>query len=138
MLALSRRGAIVVNAPRSHLLRRAKQKRAVTGWVSEEDSTMQRRNDFAPQEILFGALRVLYVASVASRNLTLHRPVPRKQLNALWEALHVAPDLLTRWRADAEEELLRYLDEYDEAFDDLQLRATYERARDGAHPGTRS
>lgn len=84
----------------------------------------------APEEIVRGALRVHFVAAVASRNLTLRDPAPRQQLNALWEALHEIPDLLARWRSDAEAELLGYLDEYDAQFRDLHLRATYEQARD--------
>jgi hypothetical protein len=85
---------------------------------------------FAPEAILAGALRVLHVAAYTTRNLTLKAPAPRAQVNALWEALHVIPELLRRWRPDAEEERLMYLDEYDRAFDDLRLRSMYERVRD--------
>ena len=47
--------------------------------------------------------------------------------------IHEVPDLLQRWRPDAEVELLAYLDEYDSQFDDLHLRDLYVQARDASH-----
>jgi hypothetical protein len=51
-----------------------------------------------------------------TRNWTLTEDVPRAQINALWDALHNVPDLLTRWHADADDELFTYFDEYNEQF----------------------
>ena len=82
----------------------------------------------APEPILRAALRVVFVASYTTRNWTLNDEVSRKQINDLWEALHEIPDLVTRWRDDAEEELLRYFDEYDEKWPELRLRAIYDQA----------
>jgi hypothetical protein len=59
----------------------------------------------APEITLRAALRVVPVAAYTTRNWTLHDDVTRKQVNDLWEAMHVVPDLLCRWREDAEEEL---------------------------------
>lgn len=84
----------------------------------------------APEPNLRGALRVLFVAAYTTRNWTLAGNVPRHRLNALWEAIHEIPDVLQRWRGDAEVEILAYLDEYDSLFDDLHLRELYLRARD--------
>lgn len=99
---------------------------------------MHDRIDLAPPEVLVGALRVLHVAAYTSRNHTLRETVPRAQVNALWEALHEIPDLLRRWRADAEVELLGYLDAYGRGFDDLRLRIMYEQARDAARAATQA
>ena len=82
----------------------------------------------APEHVIRGALHVLFVAACATRNATIAEPVPRARINALWEAVHEIPAVLARWRDDAEAKLLRYLDEYDDRFDDLHLRAAYEHA----------
>ena len=87
----------------------------------------------APEPNLRGALRVLFVAAYTTRNWTLSPQFPHHQINALWEAIHEVPDLLQRWRPDAEVELLAYLDEYDSQFDDLHLRDLYVQARDASH-----
>jgi hypothetical protein len=79
-----------------------------------------------PEKILHGALRVLFIAAVYTRNWTLADEVSRKQINDLWEAVHEIPDLLTRWGADSEAELLRYLDEYMEKWREPNLKAAYE------------
>lgn len=88
----------------------------------------------APEPILRAALRVLFVASYTSRNWTLSDEVSRGQLNDLWEALHEIPDLLGRWRDDAEQELLMYLDEYDSKWSSPSFRLIYEQARSEAVP----
>jgi hypothetical protein len=75
---------------------------------------------------------VLFIAACATRNWTLDEQVTRSQINALWEAIHEIPDLVVRWRDDAEIELLSYLDQYDERFPDLGLCATYKQARDNS------
>lgn len=82
----------------------------------------------APEHILRATLRVLFIAGCASRNWTLAEEIPRKQINDLWEALHEIPDLLCRWRDDAEEELLRYFDEYNGNWSSPDLRAIYDDA----------
>jgi hypothetical protein len=82
----------------------------------------------APEPILRAALRVVFVAAYTTRNWTLADEVTRKQINDLWEALHEVPDLVTRWRDDAEEELLRYFDEYDAKWAEPRLRAIYDQA----------
>ena len=82
----------------------------------------------APEPILRAALRVVFVAAYTTRNWTCSDEVPRKQINDLWEALHEVPDLVTRWRGDAEEELLRYFHEYDEKWPEPRLRAIYDQA----------
>jgi hypothetical protein len=79
-----------------------------------------------PEPILRAALRVVFVAAYTTRNWTCDDEVTRKQINDLWEALHNVPDLVTRWRDDAEEELLRYFDEYDEKWPEPRLRAIYD------------
>lgn len=84
------------------------------------------KETLAPEPVLRAALRVLFVAASTSRNWTLTEEVSRKQLNDLWEALHEVPDLLGRWRHDAERELLMYLDEYDHKWPAPALRTTYE------------
>jgi hypothetical protein len=78
-----------------------------------------------PEHILRAALRVLFLAGVATRNWTLSESASGLHINALWEALHEVPDLLCRWHPNAEAELCRYLDEYDAQFPDLNLRAIY-------------
>jgi len=82
----------------------------------------------APEPILRAALRVVFVASYTTRTWTLNEEVSRKQINDLWEALHNVPDLVCRWRDDAERELLMYFDEYDEKWSEPRLRAIYDQA----------
>jgi hypothetical protein len=84
----------------------------------------------APEQQLRGALRILFIAACTTRNWTLSDEISRNQINALWEAIHEIPDLVGRWRPDAEAELLRYLDEYDAQYPAPRLRDTYEQARD--------
>jgi pyruvate-formate lyase-activating enzyme len=79
-----------------------------------------------PEKTLRGALRVLFIAAVYTRNWTLTDEVSRKQVNDLWEAIHEIPDLLTRWGDDSEAELLRYLQEYAEKWQEPNLIAGYE------------
>jgi hypothetical protein len=81
-----------------------------------------------PDNILRGALHVLFISAVYTRNWTLADEVSRKQINDLWEAVHEIPDLLTRWRADAEDEILMYLREYRERWSEPDLETAY---RDG-------
>jgi hypothetical protein len=80
----------------------------------------------APEKILKASLRVLFVAAYTTRNWTLSEDVSRKQINDLWEAIHEIPDLLKRWRADAETELLMYLKEYNEKWDAPNLLEVYQ------------
>ena len=86
------------------------------------------QHQLAPEPILRAALRVVFVAAYTTRNWTLSDEVTRKQINDLWEALHEVPDLVTRWRDDAQEELLRAFDEYDTKWPEPRLRAIYEQA----------
>ncbi len=81
-----------------------------------------------PEDVLRGALRVLFIGGVYTRNWTLNDAVSRKQINDLWEALHEIPDLLTRWRDDTERELAMYLREYKAKWSEPDLEAAY---RDG-------
>ena len=78
-----------------------------------------------PEKILHGALHVLFIAAVYTRNWTLADEVSRKQINDLWEAIHEIPDLLTRWRDDSEAELLRYIQEYGQKWKEPNLEAAY-------------
>jgi hypothetical protein len=82
----------------------------------------------APEPILRAALRVLFVASYTTRNWTLQHEVSRAQINALWEAIHVVPNLLCRWREDALDELFMYFDEYDGQWPEPRLRAIFDQA----------
>src|SRR5947207_15949181 len=82
-------------------------------------------SQLAPEPILRAALRVLFVASNTTRNWTLSDDVSRKQINDLWEAVHEIPDLLMRWRDDAERELLMYFDEYDAKWPEPHLRQVF-------------
>jgi hypothetical protein len=86
----------------------------------------------APEPVVRAALRVLFIAASTTRNWTLAAAVPRERLNDLWEAIHPIPDLLCRWRADSEDELLRYLDGYDGKWPTPKLRDIYEQARSEA------
>lgn len=85
----------------------------------------------APEPVLRGALHVLYWAAVHNRNWTYMETFTVERTRALWDALHNVPDLLTRWRDDAETELINYFDIYDQQFDDLHLRTRYEQAKAG-------
>lgn len=85
----------------------------------------------APEPILRAALRVLFLAGVETRNLTLAPNVPVKRINDLWEALHPVPDLLCRWRPDAERELLLYFECYDVVWGPC-LRVAYDDALERA------
>ena len=85
----------------------------------------------APEPILRAALRVLHVAAYTTRNWTLgENVVPRQRVNALWEAIHEIPDLVTRWRSDTEclPELRMYLREYDERWNTPKLEAIFDQA----------
>jgi len=88
-----------------------------------------------PQNILKAALDVLHVCSYTTRNWTLNDEISRKQINDLWEAVHEIPSLLTRWHSDSENELLMYLDEYDEKWSSLGLKARYIQIRDTYETG---
>jgi hypothetical protein len=70
--------------------------------------------NLAPEDITRGALRVLYVAALTTRNWTLSDEISRKQLNDLWESLHEVPNLLMRWDGtpEMEKELESYFAEY--------------------------
>ena len=81
----------------------------------------------APEPILRAALYVVHVAASTTRNWTYRDGWPRQQVYDLWEALHEVPILLTRWRPDAERELLMYLDEYDRKWPTPRLREMYQR-----------
>jgi hypothetical protein len=83
------------------------------------------------EQVLRGALRVLFVAGVHTRSWTLTDDVSRKQVNDLWEALHEIPDLLTRWREESEPELLGYLREYNQTWDKPDLEAAYRYGQTG-------
>jgi hypothetical protein len=82
----------------------------------------------APEPILRAALQVVFVAAYTTRNWTLDDQVSRKQINDLWEALHEVPDLVTRWRDNAEKELLMYFEEYDAKWPEPRLRTIYDQA----------
>jgi hypothetical protein len=84
----------------------------------------------APEPILRAALLVVHVAAFTTRNWTLSEEVSRKQINDLWEALHEVPSLVTRWRPDAEAEMLMYFDEYDRKWPNPPLRQIYEQLLD--------
>ena len=66
------------------------------------------------------------VAGYTTRNWTLSDTVSRKQINDLWEAIHEIPDLVKRWRPDAESELMMYLKEYNEKWKEPNLLAVFE------------
>ena len=85
-----------------------------------------------PPNVLDAALEVLFVCAYTTRNWTLNDEASRKQINDLWEAVHEIPSLLRRWHADAEEELLRYLDEYETKWPSPRLKPRYFQVRDGA------
>ena len=88
-------------------------------------------NALAPEPILRASLRVLHVAAYTTRNWTLGQEVvPRQQINALWEAIHVIPDLVKRWRSDEEslKELRMYLQEYDQRWSFPKLEQIFDQA----------
>jgi hypothetical protein len=93
---------------------------------------LTRQTVMAPEPILRAALRVVFVASYTTRNWTRTEEVPRQRVYDLWEAIHEVPDLVCRWRADAERELLMYFDEYDAKWPDPKLRAIYQAALETA------
>jgi hypothetical protein len=84
----------------------------------------------APEPILRAALAVLHVAAYTTRNWTLSEEVSRKQINDLWEAIHVIPDLIKRWRGDEEclRELRMYFREYRERWPSPDLEAIFDQA----------
>jgi hypothetical protein len=82
-----------------------------------------------PERILKAALDVLFVCAYTTRNWTLDDSVTRQQINDLWEAVHVIPSLLTRWRPGAEDELMMYLEEYDQKWPSPQLKERYLQVR---------
>ena len=88
----------------------------------------------APEPILRAALYVVHVAAYMTRNWTLGEEVSRQQIYDLWEALHEVPSLVTRWRPDAESELLMYFDEYDRKWQSPRLRQMYEQHMEYGHP----
>jgi len=89
-------------------------------------------SQLAPEPVVRGALRVLFLAGCYTRNWTLEADPPVGKINALWEALHEIPDLLCRWRPDAETQLRRYLLEFDESHAGSDLQGCYEQARRAA------
>ena len=90
-------------------------------------------NPLAPEPVLRAALRVLHVAAYTTRNWTLTEDISRKQINDLWEAIHEIPDLIKRWRDDAEcmRELRMYLQEYDRRWQTPKLEAVFDQALRG-------
>jgi hypothetical protein len=94
---------------------------------------MERRRP--PPDIADAALQVLYLAAFTTRNWTLNDEVSRRQVNALWEAPHEVPALLTRWPGDEAglEQLRRYCAEYDWLFPEPNLTARFEQALAEAH-----
>lgn len=82
----------------------------------------------APETVIRAALRVLHVAAYETRNWSAHAGTSRRVYD-LWEALHVVPDLLCRWRPDAESELLMYFAEWDAKYSNLRLTKMYEQAK---------
>ena len=84
----------------------------------------------APEPILRAALRVLHVAAFTTRNWTLGEDISRKQINALWEAIHEIPDLIKRWESDEESlrELRKYFREYDQCWDFPKLEQLFDQA----------
>jgi hypothetical protein len=85
-------------------------------------------NALAPEPILRAALRVLFVAGYTTRNWTLSEEISRKQINALWEAIHEIPDLINKWRdhEDCLRELRMYLQEYDQRWSFPRLEEIFD------------
>jgi hypothetical protein len=86
--------------------------------------------ELPPGPILKASLEVLFICAYTTRNWTLDDLISRQQINDLWEAVHEIPSLLTRWRAEAEAELLGYLEEYDAKWPSPGLKARYIHTRD--------
>lgn len=84
----------------------------------------------APDPILRAALRVVHVAGYTTRNWTCGDEVSRKQINDLWKAMHVVPELVMYWRDDEEclEELRMYLRGYDERWEAPKLERIFDHA----------
>ena len=84
---------------------------------------------FAPENILRASLKVLHVAAFTTRNWTLSDEVSRRQINDLWEAIHVIPDVIKRWPGDERglRELRMYLREYTEKWQSPDLLDMFER-----------
>lgn len=76
---------------------------------------------------------MLHVAAYTTRNWTLAEGVSRKQINALWEAIHEIPDLIKSWRGDEEglRELRMYLRDYDQRWDTPKLEDIFDQALHG-------
>jgi len=93
-------------------------------------------NLLAPDPILRAALRVVHVAAYTTRNWALNDEISRKQIYALWEAIHEIPDLIKRWRGDEESlrELRMYLQEYDQRWAAPKLEAIFDQALNDPHP----
>jgi len=90
--------------------------------------------EFAPPDVMRGALRVLYIAAYTTRNWTLNEEVSRKQINDLWEAIHEIPSVLTHWRSSGESErdLNVYLTEYAQKWKSPDLVAIYKQYKEAA------
>lgn len=72
----------------------------------------------------------MHVAAYTTRNWTLVEDISRKQINALWEAIHEIPDLIKRWRGDEESlrELRMYFQEYDQRWSAPNLEQIFDQA----------
>ena len=88
------------------------------------------KKGIAPEPVLRAALRVLHVAAYTTRNWGLSEDISRAQIYDLWEAMHVIPDLIMRWRDDEEclRELRMYLREYAERWSSPNLEAVFDQA----------
>ena len=82
-----------------------------------------------PECITRAALRVLFIASVYTRNWAQHENMNRIQVRDLWEAIHDIPELLVRWEDDSERLLLLYLRQYDEKWPEPSLSTIYNDAK---------
>jgi hypothetical protein len=82
--------------------------------------------NFAPEDIMYAALKTLFCAAYTTRNWGLDETVSRKQIYDLWEAIHNVPDLLARWRGpETEEEILQYFKEYTDKWQTPDLVERY-------------
>lgn len=88
--------------------------------------------ELPPPKILKAALEVMSTCAYTTRNWTLADSIPRRQTNDLWEPVHEIPSLLSRWRPDAEAELLMYLEEYDSKWPSPTLKVRCLQVRDEA------
>jgi hypothetical protein len=95
---------------------------------SGRENLIMLTRQLAPEPILRGALRVVFVASYMTRNWAADETVSRRQIYDLWEALHVVPDLVCRWHEGAMTELLRYFDEYNQRWPEPRLRVLFDQA----------